>query len=204
MPALAKFMAMPPPIVPAPMMPAVLIVALRRVGRHVEHLGGLALGEEVVALRRRLGEVSSSWNSSRSRLMPSSNGSSTAACTHLMMLHGALKPRARRAIAFSVSLNRSGDSSVALRSRTRRRGAFCATSIWACATAPASRSPSTMASMMPLLLASGAGMWRPEMMASSAYFAPVRRGRRCVPPAPGRMPRWTSGRPTRVVASDTR
>ncbi len=29
--------------------------ALRRVGRHVLHLGGLALGEEVVALRRRLG-----------------------------------------------------------------------------------------------------------------------------------------------------
>ena len=61
--------------------------------------------------------------------MPSSNGSSTAACTHLMMFHGALKPRARRAIDFSVSANRSGDSSVAVRSRTRRRGAFCATSI---------------------------------------------------------------------------
>src|SRR5512139_2055047 len=55
--------------------------------------------------------------------MPSSNGNSTAACTHLMMLHGALQPRARRAIAFSVSLKRSGDSSVALRSRTRRHGA---------------------------------------------------------------------------------
>ena len=54
MPALAKFMAMPPPIVPAPTMPARLDLALRRVGRHVEHLGGLALGEEVVALRRRL------------------------------------------------------------------------------------------------------------------------------------------------------
>ena len=134
--------------------------------------------------------------------MPSSNGSSTAACTHLMMLHGALKPRARRAIAFSVSLNRSGDSSVTLRSRTRRSGAFWATSICACATAPARRSPSTMASTMPLLLASGAGMWRPEMMASSAYLAPVRRGRRCVPPAPGSRPRWTSGRPTRVLASD--
>ncbi len=31
-----------------------LDLALRRVGRHVEHLGRLALGEEVVALRRRL------------------------------------------------------------------------------------------------------------------------------------------------------
>ena len=131
--------------------------------------------------------------------MPSSNGSSTAACTHLMMFHGALKPRARRAIAFSVSLNRSGNSRVAVRSRTRRRGAFCATSIWACATAPFSRRrPRRWRRRCPCCLASGAGMWRPEMMASSAYLAPVSRGRRCVPPAPGRRPRWTSGRPTRV------
>ena len=43
-------------------------------------------------------------------------------------------------------------------------------------------------------------MWRPEVIASSARAAPIRRGARWVPPAAGITPRWTSGRPTRPPA----
>ena len=51
MPALRKFIAMPPPMVPAPITPTCLIVAQRRVVGHVGDLAGGALGEERVAQR---------------------------------------------------------------------------------------------------------------------------------------------------------
>ena len=59
-------------------------------------------------------------------------------------------------------------------------------------------------SMMPSLCASSAGTWRPEMIRSSAAFGPISRGSRCVPPAPGRMPICTSGRPTLALGTATR
>ena len=49
---------------------------------------------------------------------------------------------------------------------------------------------------MPSFSASGAGTCRPEVIISSAVFAPTKRGNRCVPPPPGRMPISTSGSPT--------
>ena len=49
-PALAKFMAMPPPIVPQPITAAVR-PQWPSSGRHVRNLGGLTLGEEDVPLR---------------------------------------------------------------------------------------------------------------------------------------------------------
>ena len=51
MPALAKHMAMPPPIVPAPITAAVAICARLHARRDARHLGGLALGEEDMAQR---------------------------------------------------------------------------------------------------------------------------------------------------------
>ncbi len=57
------------------------------------------------------------------------------------------------------------------------------------------RSGST-SSMMPSRFASGAGTWRPVTIMSSAALTPISRGRRCVPPPPGRMPISTSGSPT--------
>jgi len=53
-------------------------------------------------------------------------------------------------------------------------------------------------STRPCVIASSAGMWRPEVIISRATSGPTRRGRRCVPPAPGMMPMRTSGRPTKA------
>src|SRR5262245_12759473 len=50
----------------------------------------------------------SSWNSSRSRLMPSANGRFTAASTALMQFSGARKPRVWRATLFLNSAKISG------------------------------------------------------------------------------------------------
>ena len=57
MPAFAKFIAMPPPIVPAPMMPTWANRAQRRVVGHVGDLGGRAFGAEDVAQRARLRRI---------------------------------------------------------------------------------------------------------------------------------------------------
>ena len=54
MPTLAKFIEMPPPIVPAPITPTFLTGIVGGVVRHVRDLPHLALGEEHVALRGRL------------------------------------------------------------------------------------------------------------------------------------------------------
>ncbi len=58
--------------------------------------------------------------------------------------------------------------------------------------------------MMPSLFASSAGTWRPVTIISIAAFGPIRRGRRCVPPPPGRMPISTSGRPTLALGTAMR
>ncbi len=54
MPTFKKFMAMPPPMVPAPMIATDLDVALGDVLVEVRHIGGLALGEKHVLQRLRL------------------------------------------------------------------------------------------------------------------------------------------------------
>ena len=54
MPTLAKFIEMPPPMVPAPITAARLISRGCDVLADARDLGGLALGEEDVALRLRL------------------------------------------------------------------------------------------------------------------------------------------------------
>ena len=54
MPALRKFIEMPPPMVPAPITPTLLDVARLGVLGQAVDLGRLALGEEEISLRRRL------------------------------------------------------------------------------------------------------------------------------------------------------
>ena len=58
--------------------------------------------------------------------------------------------------------------------------------------------------MMPSAFASSAGTWRPETIISIAAFGPISRGRRCVPPPPGRMPISTSGSPTFALGTAIR
>ena len=73
------------------------------------------------------------------------------------------------------------------------------------ATAAFSRSPSTHSSISPSLQRlRGARSSLPSAIIVSAVRALTRRGRRWVPPAPGMMPSFTSGRPRRVPASAMR
>lgn len=50
-----------------------------------------------------------------------------------------------------------------------------------------------MRSNRPLPASFSDGMAVPETIMFSAGSRPIARGRRCVPPAPGRMPSFTSG-----------
>ena len=81
------------------------------------------------------------------------------------------------------------------RAVAERRGQRAAGSA-AKATAPARRSPSTMRSIRPSSSAFGAFTGLPVVTRSTATAGGTRRGSRTVPPAPGTMPRVTSGRPT--------
>ncbi len=76
--------------------------------------------------------------------------------------------------------------------RTSGRGRASAT-FPAKATAPSSRSPSMRASksFVPASFSEGTGV--PEAIMLTAASIPTTRGNRCVPPAPGRSPSFTSG-----------
>ncbi|CSA97763.1 Uncharacterised protein [Vibrio cholerae] len=67
-----------------------------------------------------------------------------------------------------------------------------------------SLSLSTIASSNPTFKASSARHALPWVMISIALSAPIKRGRRTVPPNPGMMPSLVSGKPMLVVASPIR
>ena len=145
-----------------------------------------------------------------STFMPASKSpASTAASTHWMIISGAKRPRIFRAAFFRAAskisaLPRSA-ATLSVRSRTRFLPLPSATAARAQARAPAMKSsPSMTSSTMPRSLATGPGMGSPERMKPRAFSAPTRRGRRCVPPAPGSRPSFTSGRPTGAFGAMTR
>ncbi len=154
------------------------------------------------------GEVISSSKSSRSRLMPSSNGRLTAASTALMMFSGAWKPRVWRATDLRKLANTSGlprtAASLSSRSRIFFSGRFSFSTFSAKATPAAVRSPSTISSIRPALSASSARIGSPLTIIDRPFSTPTTRGSRCVPPAPGRRPSFTSGRPKRASFTPTR
>ena len=83
-------------------------------------------------------------------------------------------------------------------------GAFFPAISRANATAPVSKSPSISLSMIPAWSASPALMVLPFVHISTAFATPASRGRRCVPPAPGMIPKFTSGCPTFASGLATR
>ena len=201
-PALAKFMAMPPPMVPPPMMAAVSM-----------DLAGVSAGTSRILATSRSAKKTWRWAAdcadsrqrskiSRSLARPSSNGSSTAAATASMQASGASKPRTRRAtdlrksskIPFWPRAAATWSSSSLVRRGGRPSRAK--------ATAASTRSPSAIASTTPI--ASGSAGGSPETIISSAGLTPIRRGNRWVPPAPGTMPSLTSGSASRVLGAATR
>ena len=258
MSALAKHMAMPPPMVPAPTIPA---ADTGRVGVD----GGMS---SILAARRWAkkkwrwaadwGPPISSTSVSRSRTEPASKSIDTALAMEATISSGARKPLVRLAIR---ALNWSktdgsarASASLASRSRTLGWGPPFAARRRAKATAPARRlsppsasppvlappspdsrppplsvslpisfsrlagsrlasfprpvslSPSSlmMASISPQTRASAASMGSPVTHISRALATPTRRGSRWVPPAPGSIPSFTSGSPSRAEAAATR
>ncbi len=208
MPTLAKFMAIPPPMVPAPMMPTLFT---SRTGVSLARpltLEASRSPKKEWIRPARWGDSMHSMNSSRSRFMPSSKGRLKAASTASTHLNGENRPRAR---FFKPSRNWSktslpfSASILSVMSRTRRTGLPSSAIFWANAR-PTARisSPSSTASRIPRARASLAPTNSPVVIISSAFWAPVRRGRRWVPPAPGNRPSFTSGRPTLALLRATR
>ena len=198
MPALAKFIAMPPPIVPAPSTAA---LPISRFGVSLGTSGILPASRSAKKKWRCAFDwslCSSSSKSSRSRFMPCSKGSSAAAWIAAMQFCGAMKPRfflAHSARAFSKTAG-STPCTFSLRALTGISASARSASSRATLIVSSRRSPSTTRSTMPSLCASLAPTGSPAQIISIAFSTPTSRGRRCVPPDPGRMPSFTSGRPT--------
>ena len=83
----------------------------------------------------------------------------------------------------------------AVRAETRRLGAYARYARDQRAAPPSTASPSTTSSRMPFALRLVGATLSPLSMISSAACAPIRRGKRCVPPAPGSRPSLISGKP---------
>jgi hypothetical protein len=144
---------------------------------------------------------------SRSSVMPSSNLRFTDASTASTHFTGAGKFLAiARTVLRANWKYASGLGCVDLRSRTSGSGRTSATSR-AKAVAPSIRSPSIMRSISfcPGRLASSSLFTgSPLTIMFSAVSTPSARGRRCVPPAPGIRPIFTSGRPICAPGAATR
>ena len=198
---------MPPPIVPAP------TTAARAIGRvgvslgHVRNLAGLTLGEEQVAHRLRLGRQDAVGEqldfTSRARVE----------------IHGDAR---------LDGVNRREWRAGATRGLGERRanglagghaGGAIGDSVLEIAGAPAlprrgTRSGESNGAVQQIAVDHGVEMpacWArvavtglPPVHISSASAAPHNRGSRWVPPAPGMIPRCTSGWPTLAVATATR
>lgn len=155
-------------------------------------------------------ESISGWNKRASSARPASNGSFADAATASMIAIGAgYSLNAARAVLRANCSSASRFGSLTRRSRMRGSGlagsALRATTA-ACATpmAAGSRSWSTTLSNSGDFANIATGSGSPESITFNAPSTPMMRGRRCVPPAPGRMPSFTSGRPTLALESATR
>ena len=207
MPALAKLIAIPPPIVPPPIMP---IERTSRGGVSLSRPSTFAASRSAKNTCRNAADCGSridSMKSSRSRFRPSANGVVIAVRTHSMMRGGAVL-----AARFFRNTRRRGVEDLVARQappvphsfgvRARRHRAIRARTVGP----PAPRSPLTTDSIdaapfrLPSLPGSGrrsasAPGWRPHPPGSAV---------RCVPPAPGNSPSLTSGKPTLAESSATR
>ena len=210
MPALAKFMAMPPPMVPQPSTPHASrsCAAACRPARR---------GPSPLRARRRSSSAAQptacrSPARGRARLPwrgPRRTAASTAASMQRMLYSGAWKPRVLRAILRRNSAKSPGfffaSSIFSLRSRIFWSGRFSASTFFANATALATRSPSR--DLVDQAVGErfvAADRIADRRIISSAFGTPTTRGSRWVPPAPGSRPIFTSGWPYCALGSPTR
>src|SRR5882762_8964331 len=145
MPALRKFIVMPPPMVPAPM---TAIFSILRSGVSSGTSGIFAADrspKKAWRSARDSGVCINCRNDSRSKRTPSSNGMVTAAWTASTHLSGAGKFfAAARTVSRATWKNPSALARLIFISRTRFKGRPSATTLFANAMAPGNRSCSTL------------------------------------------------------------
>ena len=208
-PALRKFIAMPPPIVPAPITPTFLMASVGVSSAMSAIFQTCRSAKNTCRCAFDCCETSNSMKAARSRFRPSSMGSSTASRTASSARVQASKPRfffacALRRPSKISGLPRAG-ASFSSRSRTFASAAPEAITALANAIAPSRSLPSsTSSSSTPQARACFAENGVPDRIASAAASGPIRRGRRCVPPAPGISPSLISGRPSFALGTATR
>ena len=120
MPALAKFIAMPPPIVPAPTTAPQFISRLTVSFARPGTLATSRSAKKIWRCDADSEDFINSINSASSRAIPSSKGNSKAARIDLIIWKGARKPRCLRAIPFSKLSNTSGPAASGVISRIAR------------------------------------------------------------------------------------
>ena len=203
-PAVSAAAAMPCPMVPPPMMPT------------RSSLRGLTpVRSPCCAARRsakkawisaaRSGVCIKSMKARRSCATPPAKGIASPSTMVSSARIGATCPRADfmtfRRHSSTIAASAAGASA-----SPKRRGPAPWFSSRRASASPAAREsvPLATASISPSRRASPASIWRPEVMRSIAASVPTARGSRCVPPAPGKRPKVTSGRPIRVPGTATR
>ena len=154
MPALAKFMVMPPPMVPAPITPALSNCFRSRFLSTPGIFAAARSAKKTWRIAFDSSDTTQTSNISRSRANPSSNGNSTAASTHSIQAYGARIPRARRSICFRLTSNNSESSTSTVRSRANRCGLLVCPTSRANANAPSTSSVSMSWSQIPSATAS--------------------------------------------------
>mmetsp|Transcript_59603 Transcript_59603/g.189665 ORF Transcript_59603/g.189665 Transcript_59603/m.189665 type:complete len:371 (+) Transcript_59603:1278-2390(+) len=204
MPARASAVQMPLPMSPPPITPT-----------HLRGLGARPWSVtprtfEVDRWARKMctsaldtSDMTQCWNTSCSFLRPAAPPCSTPAWTASMHMCGCSRwpavflACARAPWMIICAVPRSSSLSVR-RSELLRATRPAAMSSASFRDSARRALPSTTPSMRPLSRASLALMGLDVSIISRLFFRPMRRGRRCVPPNPGMIPRLSSGRPNTV------
>ena len=172
-PALAKYIEMPPPIVPAPITAARLISRAHVLG-DARHLRRFALGEENVALRLRL--IARHEHGTVARSISSASSIGISSVMRIISMRSPVIQTARfLACCATISSNFAGSSRMSLslssRSFTRAWGRVSASILRA--NAPLrTGSPSMISSIRPAASASPAGIGSPDRIMGGGFSMP--------------------------------
>ena len=201
-------MAIPPPMVPAPITPTFWMERSATSAPIPGTLLASRWAKKKCCWARDWGPTNSSINRLVSVFSPSSKGWLTAASIQRILYSGARKPLAflpamARAISKIAGFSRA-PCSFSSRLRTLGCSPPCSAFCRANARASLRRPPSTIWSTNPNAWASPALIGLPVVTISSAFSTPITRGKRWVPPAPGNSPRLTSGNPHWAEATASR
>ena len=185
MPALAKFMAMPPPMVPAPISAADLDLARRRVLGHIGDLADLALGEEQMAQRLRLVGWRAASRTARARAARPWRTAASPPLRRSRRWSAAPDSRDtpwRCARALLRKTPRRADRAWHCRALVLRISRPSRTTLLAKLEAGRTISPLTISSIRPSSSAFSAPIGSPRRRSSAApRSTPITRGSRCVP-----------------------